>query len=489
MAFFNPHKVDFNYDTRMIDAVGAVGRSLYEIYKDNVAKNQNQARLDETNRANLMKEYLYGQKNQETARHNQAAEAETAKKNAFDQDLSLKNFYSTDSLRRAQINNLYADNARQNAQLQWNMNQARDKAQAEQEKQAGIDMAWYNAGQQGGQFGELPAGLSDAEKRNLGRQYRLQTEAQGGINKAQEPILKQQEAQRKQKQIDAEADIIFSQLGGKIPPGMTDPQAQREYINAYAAAKTNPQLVKQTETSAGQKNAIATTQVGFNKNLAELGALDKVIIAANNTNTWIPFGNSGISNLGGLFDKAAYAASELSPASRAYKKAVENYASTYADNQKGQGKFNYENMRENLTPNIWGAGNAAETIKTRRAQLISELYQQAMQAKAQGYRGADEMLEQVNSLAASDESIRGILYGEKKIDGNFGASRLYNAPQDITTDISPSAKEATQLFMQKMGMPLKAMPASSAPQPPRGYAPSDNLRQELDAIGIFNEDL
>lgn len=489
MAFFNPHKVDFNYDTRMIDAVGAVGKSLYEIYKDNVAKNQNQARLDETNRANLMSEYLRGQKNYETARHNQTTEAETAKKNAFDQDLDLKKFGLDTNYKRALINNIYADNARQNAQLQWNMNQAQQKAQVEQEKQAGIDMAWYNAGQQGGQFGELPAGLSDAEKRNLGRQYRLQTEAQGGINKAQEPILKQQEAQRKQKQIDAEADIIFNTLGGKIPQGMTDPQAQREYINAYAAAKTNPQLVKQTETSAGQKNAIAATQVGFNKNLAELGALDKVIIAANNTNTWIPFGNSGISNLGGLFDKAAYAASELSPASRAYKKAVENYASTYADNQKGQGKFNYENMRENLTPNIWGAGNAAETIKTRRAQLISELYQQAMQAKAQGYRGADEMLEQVNNLAASDESIKGILYGEKKIDGNFGASRLYNAPQDITADISPSAKEATQLFMQKMGMPLKAMPASSAPQPPRGYAPSDNLRQELDAIGIFNEDL
>jgi|GEM_PF-864360 len=487
MAFFNPHKVDFNYDTRMIDVVGAVGRSLYEIYKDNVAKNQNQARLDETNRANLMSEYLRGQKNYETARHNQTTEAETAKKNAFDQDLDLKKFGLDTNYKRALINNLYADNARQNTQLQWNISQARDKAQAEQEKQAGIDMAWYNAGQQGGQFGELPAGLSDADKRNLGRQYRLQTEAQGGINKAQEPILKQQEAQRKQKQIDAEADIIFNTLGGKIPQGMTDPQAQREYINAYAVAKTNPQLVKQTEASAGQKNAIATTQVGFNKNLAELGALDKVIIAANNTNTWIPFGNSGISNLGGLFDKAAYAASELSPASRAYKKAVENYASTYADNQKGQGKFNYENMRENLTPNIWGAGNAAETIKTRRAQLISELYQQAMQAKAQGYKGADEMLNQVNSLAASDESIKGILYGKRKIDSNFGASRLYNAPQDITADISPSAKEATQLVMQKMGMPLKAMPASSVPQPPRGY-PSDDLRQELDAIGIFNEE-
>ena len=144
-------------------------------------------------------------------------------------------------------------------------------------------------------------------------------------------------------------------------------------------------------------------------------------------------------------------------------------------------------MRENLTPNIWGAGNAAETIKTRRAQLISELYQQAMQAKAQGYKGADEMLNQVNSLAASDESIKGILYGKRKIDSNFGAARLYNAPQDIATDISPSAKEATQLFMQKMGIPVSAAPINSAPQPPRGY-PSDDLRQRLDEIGIFNEE-
>lgn len=217
MAFFNPHKVDFNYDTRMIDAAGAVGKSLYEIYKDNVAKNQNQARLDETNRANLMSEYLRGQKNYETARHNQTTEAETAKKNAFDQDLGLKNFYSTDSLRRAQINNLYADNARQNAQLQWNMSQAQEKAQAEQEKQAGIDMAWYNAGQQGGQFGELPAGLSDADKRNLGRQYRLQIEAQGGINKAQEPILKQQEAQQKQQEAKRNDKFLLISLSKNAP--------------------------------------------------------------------------------------------------------------------------------------------------------------------------------------------------------------------------------------------------------------------------------
>lgn len=281
MAFFNPHKVDFNYDTRMIDAVGAVGRSLYEIYKDNVAKNQNQARLDETNRANLMKEYLYGQKNQETARHNQAAEAETAKKNAFDQDLSLKNFYSTDSLRRAQINNLYADNARQNAQLQWNMNQARDKAQAEQEKQAGIDMAWYNAGQQGGQFGELPQGLSDAEKRNLGRQYRLQTEAQGGINKAQEPILKQQEAQRKEEQTAKINDFLFNQMGGQIPQGMTDPREQA----AYKAAYVSPEATKARAASAGSPE----------KNLP-VGIANKLMHSREILDQYAPYANDLVGN-------------------------------------------------------------------------------------------------------------------------------------------------------------------------------------------------
>ncbi|WP_314300495.1 hypothetical protein [Campylobacter showae] len=86
MAFFNPNRVDFNYNTNMIDAVGAVGRSLWDIYKENVAKNQNQMKINETMRSNLASEALIGAKNDETARHNLATEAETASNNAFTQN-------------------------------------------------------------------------------------------------------------------------------------------------------------------------------------------------------------------------------------------------------------------------------------------------------------------------------------------------------------------------------------------------------------------
>ena len=466
MAFFNPHKVDFNYDTRMIDAVGAVGRSLYEIYKDNVAKNQNQAQLDETNRANLMKEYLYGQKNQETARHNQTIEAETARKNAFDQDLGLKNFYSTDSLRRAQINNLYADNARQNTQLQWNISQARDKAQAEQEKQASIDMAWYNAGQQGGQFGELPQGLSDADKRNLGRQYRLQTEAQGGINKAQEPILKQQEAQRKQKQIDAEADIIFSQLGGQFPQGMTDPQAQREYINAYAAAKTNPQLVKQTEASAGQKNAIALNQKKFLEGMSALNAGENFI---NTTSNLSSLTGKGIETQSGVFDRAVNAlGANISTDAAAFNASADRWARARQNLQKGNGNFNYTTFRDNLDPGLTGSKTAQETAINSYIQDLMEVQNVIDNLRAQGYAGADDYQRQLDAKMKSIEDIRELLAGKKR-----GAKA--------------SSGEATQLFMQKMGMPVSVAPTNSALQPPRGY-PGDDLRQRLDEIGIFNEE-
>ena len=85
MAYFNPNRVDFNYNTNMIDAVGAVGRSLWDIYKENVTKNQNQMKINETMRSNLASEALTGARDAETARHNLTTEAETASNNAFTQ--------------------------------------------------------------------------------------------------------------------------------------------------------------------------------------------------------------------------------------------------------------------------------------------------------------------------------------------------------------------------------------------------------------------
>lgn len=52
MAFFNPQRVDFNPNSNIIGAVGAVGRGLYDIYQDNVKNAQIQSKLAGEQRAN-----------------------------------------------------------------------------------------------------------------------------------------------------------------------------------------------------------------------------------------------------------------------------------------------------------------------------------------------------------------------------------------------------------------------------------------------------
>lgn len=56
MPYFNPNKVDFNYNTNTIDAVGATGRALWDIYQDSVRNNFTKQRLAEENRSNLAQE-------------------------------------------------------------------------------------------------------------------------------------------------------------------------------------------------------------------------------------------------------------------------------------------------------------------------------------------------------------------------------------------------------------------------------------------------
>lgn len=85
MAFFNPNKIDFNYNSGYIEPVGAVGKSLWDIYKNESLASFNRAKLNETKRANEASENLQASKlaldeaqhNQtfaETARHNRVSE-------------------------------------------------------------------------------------------------------------------------------------------------------------------------------------------------------------------------------------------------------------------------------------------------------------------------------------------------------------------------------------------------------------------------------
>lgn len=128
MPYFNPNKVDFNYNTNTIDAVGATGRALWDIYQDSVKNNFTKQRLAEENRSNLANEQNNIDRLNENIRHNMSTETETANNNAINQgfkrdelgikgqELNLKaNKYQNDAYHNQQMANIAMLNANTNA--------------------------------------------------------------------------------------------------------------------------------------------------------------------------------------------------------------------------------------------------------------------------------------------------------------------------------------------------------------------------------------
>ena len=128
MPYFNPNKVDFNYNTNTIDAVGATGRALWDIYQDSVKNNFTKQKLAEENRSNLATEQHNINKLNEDIRHHTTTETETANNNSImqglrrdelglkGQELGLKaNKYQNDAYHNQQMANIAMQNANTNA--------------------------------------------------------------------------------------------------------------------------------------------------------------------------------------------------------------------------------------------------------------------------------------------------------------------------------------------------------------------------------------
>ncbi len=128
MPYFNPNKVDFNYNTNTIDAVGATGRALWDIYQDSVRNNFTKQRLAEENRSNLATEQNNIDRLNENIRHNISTETETANNNTINQgfkrdelglkgqELGLKaNKYQNDAYHNQLMANIAMQNANTNA--------------------------------------------------------------------------------------------------------------------------------------------------------------------------------------------------------------------------------------------------------------------------------------------------------------------------------------------------------------------------------------
>ena len=119
MPYFNPNKVDFNYNTNTIDAVGATGRALWDIYQDSVRNNFTKQRLAEENRSNLAQEN-YNNKlfdANEAWRQNQIENQE--KDRAWKMNTDARNF----ALNEKQINAQIDANNENRAFNQWYKNQ------------------------------------------------------------------------------------------------------------------------------------------------------------------------------------------------------------------------------------------------------------------------------------------------------------------------------------------------------------------------------
>ena len=115
MAYYNPQRVDFNPNTMTIGAVGNIGRSLWDIYQDNVRKNQTQAKLDETNRSNLASEAQAVANLAETARSHYASEKQRA--DELDQKKIFNNAQINHWGNQDKILGFNADTSRMNANI------------------------------------------------------------------------------------------------------------------------------------------------------------------------------------------------------------------------------------------------------------------------------------------------------------------------------------------------------------------------------------
>lgn len=108
--------------------------------------------------------------------------------------------------------------------------------------------------------------------------------------------------------------------------------------------------------------------------------------------------NGGIDKLSGAWDKSVLTiAPSWSQTSSDYNAVVKNIADTYAENQKGNGKYNITNVTNVLNPGMFGNENVRSNMKTISEQTINELSALVKNLKSQGYN-TDEVEQQLNSF-------------------------------------------------------------------------------------------
>lgn len=440
MAYFNPRPLEFNPNTKTIEAAGALGDALYTQFKDNMERKAKQAELDETARKNkateLQKAYELAQKD-----------------NHFGLEMEHKNrvFGETQRHNRnsERINGMNAETSR--ARLGFNQH----KWQSEQQKARQIadaeNFGYFKYGVDNGAFKDSGVDLgtlTPEQQLRLGENYKNQITAQNAVNKAVSEANKNDFTSNYNESFNLattnpeifglnEQDMAEFELIKQHGTPEQKLQAGKMLFEKTQARKAINENLGIKPQTASEKSAIAQNQKNMKDTLNVLAGLDNLLYTSSNI--------GGIDSNSGIADGTIY---RLFPGwsseAGAYKGALNNYAKTEQQTSKGQGSFNYKETIDSLTPNFWGGNeDAIKTIYDRRNQNIQEGINLAKVMQEQGQKGADELLAKFeNMFIPFDDFV-------KMIDGKMPLDKTKLFYQTDNANSQQNSVSLKQKFNQK----------------------------------------
>ncbi|MDA3056430.1 hypothetical protein [Campylobacter sp. CN_NA1] len=458
MPYFNPKPLVFNPDSKVIEASGAIGQSLFEIMKENTKREQENARLAEAKRANLQNEAMKEKQFDFDNTKFDYAKQKDERDFTWDTQKWKTQFEADQRHKRATEALGWANHNLARQRHNFSMQQLQAEQERAKQAQEAENMAYFDYGVKNGAFGDIAnsqefANLTPQQKASYGANLKAQMNAQGQIYKANEPLFKMQEQERARQEAlrqEQARNLQIAQMAYENPQGFGlnkqeiallgeiqkransgDTQAQADLMEIgrdfsqklQTQSEINKNLGIKPQT-AEEKRAIAKVRNQVNLTLNSLHALDKMIYDDNKM--------GGIDQNSGLIDKAIYSlATNWSDDASTKSANVENYARTRNQQLKGMGKYNYETTKENFTPDITGSGVASENMLKEREQLINDLEILANQMIANGEAQGYEYLEQANNLKMSEEQLKNIIYGKQKLGNVFGAYNPEIDPEKI----------------------------------------------------------
>lgn len=105
----------------------------------------------------------------------------------------------------------------------------------------------------------------------------------------------------------------------------------------------------------------------------------------------------GWDKFGGVYDRFKTLWPNISQDGANYNALASNLATSTSEVLKGQGKFNYEKINQNLKPSIVGTQKAQSTLNETQKMLINRANELINLAQSQNYYGANEARENLNN--------------------------------------------------------------------------------------------